>query len=86
MKMTATRGGQSMVIQSSEPGKRPEISGDLWDAFKPSSVEEWLTILGVEPMNAWPEIDFALAITKDPGFETEWIEPIFGLPPDGVVY
>jgi hypothetical protein len=86
MKMIASRAGLSMVIESADLSKRPKIIGPLWESFSPFSVDEWLVIMGVEPMNLWPEIDFALAISKDPLFQTEWIEPIFGAPPPGVTY
>ena len=75
-----------MVIESADLSKRPKITGPLWESFSPFSVDEWLVIMGVEPMNLWPEIDFALAISRDPKFRTEWIKPIFGTPPTGIAY
>ena len=78
MKVRVTYAGAEMIIQSSRFGVRPTITGELWDAMKVSTLEEWLVLYNKPRTEEFIELDFALGIENDPLMTVEWIEPIDG--------
>ena len=67
-----------MIIESPDIYTRPKISGTLWDAMKMTSISAWLTLYQQPRFNIYEEIDFALALQKDPLMTVNFVEPIDG--------
>jgi hypothetical protein len=67
-----------MIIESPDIYTRPKISGRLWDAMKMNSISAWLTLYQQPRFNIYEEIDFALALQKDPLMTVDFVEPIDG--------
>jgi hypothetical protein len=85
MKMTATAGDLMLTIESDALGDRPTITGELYEIFKGKDLEWWTRLVGQPSVNIWPEIDFALALSRMPGITTSWDKPIiYGLKADRV--
>jgi len=67
-----------MIIESPDIYTRPKISGRLWDAMKMTSISAWLTLYQQPRFNTYEEIDFALALQKDPLMAVDFVEPMDG--------
>ena len=78
MKALVTAGELQMVIENKEPFTRPIITGNLWPMYSFIDLEAWLFIYGKSRFNEFIEIDFALALMRDPVVKVEFIEPIEG--------
>ena len=78
MKVIVRMDDAQMIIESPDLYTRPKISGSLWDAMKMTSISAWLTLYNQPRFNKYEEIDFALALQKDPLMTVEFIEPIDG--------
>lgn len=78
MKVIVKLGSTEMVIQSPNMYTRPTITGPLWEAFKDSPLEHWLTLYKGHQIHKYIEIDFALALKNDPQLVVEFVEPIDG--------
>lgn len=67
-----------MVIESQDIYTRPTVSGSLWDVMKDTPIDAWLAVYNQPRFNKYEEIDFALALQKDPLMSVEFIDPIDG--------
>jgi hypothetical protein len=78
MKAVITAGTMEMVIENKELFTRPTITGNLWAMYESIDLEAWLFIYGQPRFNEYIEIDFALALMRDPLVKVDFIEPIEG--------
>jgi hypothetical protein len=67
-----------MTIQTPDMNTRPTISGTLWETMKDTPINAWLDLYRQSRFNRFEEIDFALALMKDPLMEVNFVEPIDG--------
>lgn len=67
-----------MTIESPDIYTQPKIKGLLWDALKDIPISVWLYFYNQPRFNKYEEIDFALALQKDPLMSVEFVEPIDG--------
>ncbi len=67
-----------MTIQTPDMYTRPTISGTLWETMKDTTISAWLDLYRQSRFNRFEEIDFALALMKDPLMEVTFVEPIDG--------
>jgi hypothetical protein len=74
-------GNSEMVIANEEPFAKPSITGDLWDIMRKVPIEIWLKLYKQPTINQYKEIDFAVALSKDPAMSVTWVEPIEGYLP-----
>ena len=78
MKVIVRLDDAQMIIESPDVYTRPKISGSLWNAMKITSISAWLALYNQPRFNKYEEIDFALALQKDPLMSVEFVEPIDG--------
>jgi hypothetical protein len=78
MKVIVRLDDAQMIIESPDVYTRPKISGSLWDAMKMTSISAWLALYNKSRFHKYEEIDFALALQKDPLMTVDFVEPIDG--------
>lgn len=78
MKIIAKMNTLELIIQSPDIYTKPTIKGTLWDVLKDIPITAWLFLYKQPRTNKYEEIDFALALQKDPLVTVEWLEPIDG--------
>lgn len=78
MKAIVTLGSLEMTIENKQPFTKPVIHGSLWKFYSSLDLAAWCFIYGQPEVNTFIEVDFALALTKDPLLKVEFVDPIEG--------